>query len=127
MYDRPFLLRERDVAGGRRRGFGLVAGLGVVAAACASPLGGAVRAYEHARYPEAMDELRAVEAHVSRWGPSDSARFALYRGLAHLALGDVAATRFWFDRVEHAMRADPAILCEGDALRLASARAHLPP
>ena len=49
-----------------------------------------MRAYEHGRYPEAMDELRAVEADASGGGATSATRYALYRGLAHLALGDFA-------------------------------------
>jgi hypothetical protein len=87
----------------------------------------AVRAYEHGRYPEAMDELRALEVSTLRGPSAEAARYALYRGLAHLALGDHRATRFWFERLEQAMAVDPSVLCADDAHRLASARAHLPP
>jgi hypothetical protein len=74
-----------------------------------------------------MEELRAVEREACRGDTSDVARYALYRGLAHLALGDLAATRFWLDGVERGLSADPALLSPDDAGRLASARAHLPP
>jgi len=97
-----------------------------MASACASPLGGAVRAYEQGRYPEAMDELRAVEADAKRWHSAEAARYALYRGLAHLALGDHRATHHWLDRLDRAMASEPTLLAQGDAHRLASARAHLP-
>ncbi|HMI86094.1 MAG TPA: hypothetical protein VK550_18485 [Polyangiaceae bacterium] len=104
----------------------LIAGLGLGATGCAPSLSGAMRAYEHARYPEAMEELRTVEPDACHWDTSDSARYALYRGLAHLALGDLAATRFWFGRVERATAVDPGLLSADDAVKLASARAHLP-
>jgi hypothetical protein len=74
-----------------------------------------------------MEELRAIETDACRRGSSDPARYALYRGLAHLALGDLAATRLWFGSVKRAMEADPTILSADDAGRLASAWAHLPP
>jgi len=136
MPDRPFFFafpgRSRHPTGSAaawrgRPGLTLAVQLVLGTAACAPSLGGAVRAYEHGRYPEAMEELRAVETEACRRGSSDAARYALYRGLAHLALGDLAATRLWFGSVKRAMDADPAILSEGDAGRLASARAHLPP
>jgi hypothetical protein len=73
-----------------------------------------------------MEELRAVESDACRWDPSDAARYALYRGLTHLALGDIAATRNWFDRVRRALDGDPMLLSGDDAGRLASASAHLP-
>jgi hypothetical protein len=104
----------------------LVAALVFGAAACAPSLGGAVRSYEHGRYPEAMDELRAVETDACESDASGAARYALYRGLVHLALGDLAATRSWFGPIERAVAAAPALLSPEDAARLASARAHLP-
>jgi hypothetical protein len=102
------------------------AGLLAWGVGCAPSIGGAVRTYEHARYPEAMEELRAVETDVCRWNPSDAARYALYRGLTHLALGDLAATRLWFGRVRRAIAGDPTLLTGDDAGRFASASAHLP-
>ena len=111
----------------RGRACAFAVGIVLMASACASPLGGAVRAYEQGRYPEAMNELRAVEADAQRWHSPEAARYALYRGLAHLALGDHRATRHWFDRLDRAMAAEPTLLSESDAHRLASALAHLPP
>jgi hypothetical protein len=129
MYDRPFLWRSPGAARSRSvcgPGLFVAATLGFFSSGCASPLGGAVRAYEQGRYPEAMDELRAVESEAGRAPASDAARYALYRGLAHLALGDLPATRFWFDRLEQTLSGEPRLLCADDAHRLASARAHLP-
>jgi hypothetical protein len=73
-----------------------------------------------------MEELRAVEVDASRSRPPSVVRYALYRGLAHLALGDLAAAHCWFDRVAEATKADPALLSADDARRLAAAWAHLP-
>jgi hypothetical protein len=67
-----------------------------------------------------------VETDACRWGRSQAARYALYRGLAHLALGDLPATRRWFDRVSRATDGDAALLSADDAGRLAAAQAHLP-
>ena len=83
-------------------------------------------AYEHGRYPESIEELRAVERDAHRWSTEGAARYALYRGLAHFALGDLAATRAWLGRVERAIAADPELLSTDETQRLASARAHLP-
>jgi hypothetical protein len=64
-------------------------------AACQSSLGRGVEAYDQSRYPEAIAELRRGEA---AW-PTDSepqrTRYALYRGLTHLALGDAHAAESW--------------------------------
>jgi hypothetical protein len=119
MYDRPFLRRAP-------LRLTLVAWVALHAAACAPSLGGAVGAYEHGRYPDAIDELCAVERDAQHWNGSDGARYALYRGLAHVALGDLAAGRRWFGRLEQMMAADPEVLSAHDAERLASAQAHLP-
>jgi hypothetical protein len=129
MYGRPFSWRSPGPARSRsvcRPGFFVAAGLGFFSSGCAAPLGGAVRAYEQGRYPEAMDELRAVEADTRRAGSADAARYALYRGLAHLALGDLPAARFWFDRLGQALVGEPWLLSADDAHRFASALAHLP-
>ncbi|HMJ54829.1 MAG TPA: hypothetical protein VK540_22265 [Polyangiaceae bacterium] len=119
MNDPSFLLRFS-----RTLTVGAAAFLG--AAGCAPSFGGAVGAYEHGRYPEAMEELRAVETEAHRWDPSDAARYALYRGLAHFALGDLPASHFWLARVKQGLDIHPALLSADDAGRLASAWAHLP-
>jgi hypothetical protein len=130
MHGRPFSwcaplpARPRSV---RRPGLCGAAGVALFSFGCVSPLGGAVRAYEQGRYPQAMDELCAVEAGTRRSGSAEAARYALYRGLTHLALGDLRATRFWLGRLEQTMAAYPRLLSADDAQRLASARAHLPP
>jgi hypothetical protein len=85
-----------------------------------------VRAYEHARYPEALDELRATECAAAGWGKREAARYALYRGLSHWALGDLRATHWWLDRATHAIAVDPALLSGDETARHASALAHLP-
>jgi len=86
-----------------------------------------VRSYEHARYPEAMDELRAVEVDATHRGATSATRYALYRGLAHLGLGDIRAARFWLERVRQTTLFDPGALSVDETGQLASAWAHLPP
>jgi hypothetical protein len=120
-----FLVRASSCGRSSRRPLRVLA-IALVTQACAPSLGGAVRAYEHGRYPEAMDELRAVEVDAMRCGSSAVTRYALYRGLAHLGLGDVRAARHWLDRVERTMAVNSASLSADDAGRLASAWAHLP-
>jgi hypothetical protein len=124
MNDRPFLARVSS----RRppRGSWFLAAFAFVTQACAPSLGGAVRSYEHARYPEAMDELRAVEVDANHRGASSATRYALYRGLAHLGLGDLRAARFWLERVRQTTLSDPRALSADETGQLASAWAHLP-
>jgi len=102
------------------------AGMALFAVGCTPSFSGAVRAYEHGRYAEAMEELRAVEADACRGNNSDATRYALYRGLTHFALGDLAATRAWFAPIERAVAAQPELLSNDETHRLAAARAHLP-
>jgi hypothetical protein len=97
-----------------------------LATGCAPTIGSAVRAYEHGRYPEALDELLAEEHRVTARGGAEGARYALYRGLSHWALGDLRATNFWFEWLERAIAADPTLLSPEESAELASARAHLP-
>ena len=114
MHDRSFLF------------LALATALLLAASGCAPSLGGAARAYEHGRYPEAMEELRAVESEACRWSDSDATRYALYRGLAHFALGDLAAARAWLEHVERAVATHPEFISNDETHRMASARAHLP-
>jgi hypothetical protein len=95
-------------------------------AGCSSTFGAGVRAYDHGRYPEALDELRAAESDVASWAARSRARYALYRGLTYLALGARPAAVFWLGEAKRAHDADPMLLSGEDTGRLASAWAHLP-
>jgi hypothetical protein len=111
------------------RTFGPIFGLFVALAcsACSGSFGAGVRDYDHGRYPEALDELRTVECDASGWAPASRARYALYRGLAHLALGARPQAIYWLTQAKHAADESPTILSDQDAGRLASAWSHLPP
>jgi hypothetical protein len=100
--------------------------LAVLSLGCSASFGGALRAYEHGRYPEAIEQLRDAEAEVAEWETNDRAKYALYRGLAHLALGDRPATLYWLGLAKRAAEADAAVFGDDDKGRLASAWAHLP-
>jgi hypothetical protein len=86
-----------------------------------------VRDYDHGRYPEAMDELRVIECEATGWSPPARARYALYRGLTHLALGARPAAVHWLGEAKRALDETPLLFSDEDAGRLASAWAHLPP
>jgi hypothetical protein len=94
---------------------------------CAGPFGTGIRDYDHGRYPEAMEELRVVECDAAGWSPRARVRYALYRGLTHLALGAQPAAVHWLREAKQALDESPLLLSEEDAGRLASAWAHLPP
>jgi len=93
---------------------------------CAGSFGAGVRDYDHGRYPEAIEELRVVECDATTWQPEARARYALYRGLTHLALGDRRATLRWLSEAKRALEDHPTLLSNEDAGRLTSAWAHLP-
>jgi hypothetical protein len=95
--------------------------------ACAGSFGAGVRDYDHGRYPEALAQLQVAEPQASSLPGGERARYALYRGLTHLALGDRPGTLQWLGEAKRALDADPRLLSDLDAGRLAAAWSHLPP
>lgn len=95
-------------------------------AGCAGSFGGGIAQYDHAEYPQALESFAAIERDAADWSPTERARYALYRGLTHLALGDFRATARWLGEAKRAYDADPEVFSNEDAGRLASAWAHLP-
>lgn len=93
---------------------------------CAGSFGNGVRDYDHGRYPEALEELRTVECEATGWKTHARARYALYRGLTHLALGARPAAIYWLTEAKRAQDERPTLFSSDDAGRLASAWAHLP-
>jgi hypothetical protein len=102
-----------------------LAGVGACGGGCGGTFGAGVREYDHGRYPEALDHFREAEPDAAALSGQRRARYALYRGLAHLALGDRVATVRWLREVERAVRAEPTLLADDDLGRLSSAWAHL--
>jgi hypothetical protein len=100
---------------------GLVA-LAASLAGCAAPrLGHAVRAAEEARYPAALRELGALEVRLHHRGPRWCARYALERGLAHLAVGDLVAADLWLRRAWAWVETRPELFTPSEQSRLAAA------
>lgn len=104
----------------------MVASFAWFASACTGSAYRGVRDYDHAQYPEALEHLISVEPFVAAGSPRDRARYALYRGLAHLALGDQQATVRWLIAAKRAWNADPSVLSDDERNRLAAALAHMP-
>jgi tetratricopeptide (TPR) repeat protein len=98
----------------------------VALAGCAGPFEEGVRQYDRGRYPEAIQTLRRLQAEAPGYDRRESARYALYRGLTHFALGDRQQALRWLAEAKRASDADPCIFSDADGGRLASAWAHLP-
>jgi len=69
--------------------------LGLVTAACAGPLGPPLEAFHDGRLPEAAAGFRRLEPEFADFSRTERARYALYRGLAHLGLGDAREADRW--------------------------------
>jgi hypothetical protein len=64
-------------------------------------------AFHEGRYPAAADELRALEREVPELPPNERARYSLYRGLTHLALGDARQADRHLTLAKRALDAHP--------------------
>ena len=75
-------------------------------------------ALEEARYADALIELRKLESlaqgRSSRW----QARYALERGVAHLALGDAEQAQYWLHRAWVWHDTDPSLYDTTELRRL---------
>jgi hypothetical protein len=80
-----------------------------------------MHAFDEARYPDAIDEFRRAEPALGDASPPELTRYALYRGLTHLALGDGRAAEYWLGFAKRKTERDPALLSGEDRSRLASA------
>jgi hypothetical protein len=89
-------------------------------AGCGGPMGRAVHHYEDTRYPEALDALQALEDDARLYEPAARARYSLYRGLAHLAVGNAPAAGRWLGRARLEVDEDSERLSEVDKSRLES-------
>lgn len=91
----------------------------VAATACHSALGGGINAFHHADYPLAARELRA--AAKLGVGTDDTARYDLYAGLTHLALGDAVMAIVHLTRARATLDAEPEYFSKAERARLMSA------
>ena len=63
--------------------------------ACRGPLGAPLEAFHDGRLPAAAAGFRHLEPELSELSDVERARYALYRGLAHLGLGDARNADRW--------------------------------
>jgi hypothetical protein len=99
--------------------------LGLLLAVAASACGGAYRqglgAFDEGRYPDAVGEFRRAEADFRGWPEPKRIRYALYRGLSHLAVGDARETDRWLGYAKAAHDRDPALFTHEERGRLLAA------
>ena len=97
--------------------------LSLLLAACGgASLSSAKSDFAKGRYPQARDELVALEEPSKAWEPKRRIEYALYRGLVHLALGDRAAAEPWIAQAITLDRENPGALSEDDRTRLGLAK-----
>ena len=88
--------------------------------ACTGSAAVGIDAYEQGRYPEALAALRHWERSRGAEVVND-ARYALYRGLTELALGNAAEAHLWLSVTQELLAKDPDALDRHDRGRLAAA------
>jgi len=101
----------------------------VFATGCHSALSEAMDSYADGRYPSAAAQFRAAEPNARTLGAQDFARYALYRGLTHLALGDARAAAHWLGFAKEAADRDPESFTDQDRGALLAAwrsMGHMP-
>jgi hypothetical protein len=101
----------------------------LLSASCGSPLSDGVTSYEAGRASEALRQFRAIESDGACDEPEQCARYALFRGLAHLTLGDAEAAERWLMPLKRHVEARPRLLSTSERSRLLVAlgsMGHLP-
>jgi hypothetical protein len=100
-------------------GFGLL--VAFLASACGGAMGPALTAFEEGRHPDAMQEFRSLEPDSRDWSQGERARYALYRGLTHLACGDVRAADHWLSRAKRTWEHNPGVFDDQERGRMIAA------
>jgi hypothetical protein len=91
------------------------------AAACRGALEAPLEAFHDGRLPAAAAGFRRLEPELSELSDSERARYALYRGLTHLGLGDAREAERWLSFARRLDREDPRRLDPAERAELASA------
>ncbi len=96
---------------------------------CSTPLDEARTSFDEARYPDAVAQYRALAPQVPRLPGPELFRYALYRGLSHLALGDADPAERWLTLAKRLSDASPSLATIDERGRLLSAwrsMGHMP-
>ena len=94
---------------------------GLLAVGCASPLSAAVTELESGRPAEADRRFRSLEPLFSELDSAERIRYALYRGLTHLTLGDFREAERWLDAAKRVADRDATALSDAERGRLLAA------
>jgi hypothetical protein len=86
--------------------------------ACGGALSEGQSQFDGGRYPEANQTFESLEAESRGWEDAKRARYALYRGLTHAALGDRAQAGAWLREAKAIEDTHPGSLSHPDAQRL---------
>lgn len=86
--------------------------------ACAGPLGRGEGQFDKGQYPAAKHTFAGLEGQSRGWGSSMRARYALFRGLTHAALGDRTQAGVWLREAKAVEEAHPGSLSAIDVRRL---------
>lgn len=92
----------------------------LVLVGCSSPLSEAIATLETGRPDQADFRFRALEPDLADLDCRERTRYALYRGLTHLALGDVVEADRWLSFAKAADR-DGRVLSHAERGRLLAA------
>jgi hypothetical protein len=95
--------------------------LALSTAACGGAYRMGLGAFDEGRYPDAVGEFRRAEPEFSHWSESRRIRYALYRGLSHLAVGDARETDRWLGYAKAAFDHRPELFTHEERGRLLSA------
>jgi hypothetical protein len=85
----------------------LLAFLALLPPACAGPLASPLEAFNDGRLPAAASAFRRLEPRFSDLSEKERARYALYRGLTHLGLGDARQADRWLTFAKRLERDHP--------------------
>ena len=78
--------------------------------ACSTPLSRGIRAYDAGVHPLALQHLMEAETGMSDARGRRRVRYALYRGLVHMSLGDMQSAEVWLAEAKAAVDRDRDIL-----------------
>jgi hypothetical protein len=81
----------------------------------------ALGAFEEARYPAAAAEFRRLEPTARNFDTPELGRYALFRGLSHLALGDAVAADRWLTIAKRLSDDNPELFDDAERGRLLAA------